>query len=218
MESKVIDIIKRAEGIYSYRFKGSMTYEAGQFFFVTIEGNKKKHFSFTSSPTDDYVEFTKKLTDSEYSQALRRLKTGDSVGLENPKGEFVMGDSKKLAFVTGGIGLTPFISMLRYVDAKDLDKDIVMLYSNKTRDLPFKKELDEFSKKENIKVEYTVTQDESWEGRTERIDEEMIKEVIPDWKEREFFVSGPPKMVETLEKIIKNMGIEKIKTENFPGY
>jgi ferredoxin-NADP reductase len=219
MESRVLEIIERGDGVRSFRFDGWMDYEPGQFFFVTIEGDKTKHFSFSSSPTEDHIEFTKKLTDSDYSGALRRLKTGDRVQLEGPKGEFTMDEGRKMAILTGGIGITPFRSMLRYIIDEGLDKDVVMLYSNKTPgDIPFKEELDSMGERENIEVKHVITRDDSWNGLKGHIDSDMIKENIDDWKQRTFYTAGPPKMVETMEKILKEMKMGKIRKENFPGY
>ncbi len=220
METRVKEIIERAGGIKSFRFEGDMDYKAGQFFFVTLEGDKTKHFSFSSSPTEKgFVEFTKKLSDSDYSQALKRLKPGDDAVVENPSGEFVMGGEKKIAFLTGGIGITPFRSMLKYISDTGSDKDVVLLYSSRDSDIPFKEDLDEFSGRENIKVVYTLTgDDESWSGRRGRIDEAMVKEEVPDYKERVFYTAGPPKMVEAMTGVVGGLGVKGFKKENFPGY
>ncbi|MBN2517432.1 MAG: hypothetical protein JXB14_01155 [Candidatus Altiarchaeota archaeon] len=220
-DAEVLEIIGRAGDITSFRFKADMDYKPGQFFFVTIEGDKTKHFSFSSSPTErGYIEFTKRLTDSEYSQGLRRLKTGDSAHIKGPFGDFILGDEKKIAILSGGIGITPFRSMLKYTADTGSDKDIVLLYSNRSPDdIAFKEELDGFGEKGNIKVVHTITgEDDSWTGLKGRIDDDMVKKVVPDWRERTFYVAGPTKMVGVMEEILKRMGAEKIRTENFPGY
>jgi ferredoxin-NADP reductase len=218
-DTKVLGIIKRTGDIMSFRFKANLDYAPGQFFFVTIEG-MTKHFSFSSSPTEKgYIEFTKRLTDSEYSQGLRRLKVGDPAHIKGPFGNFVLGDERKIAILSGGIGITPFKSMLKYIVDTDSDKDVVLLYSNRNADnIPFKDELDRFGKKENIKVFHTLTEDPSWMGLKGRIDEGMVKKTTPDWKQRTFYIAGPPKMVEALEGVLKDMGVGKIKTKNFSGY
>ncbi len=233
-ETEVIDIIQRTNTVKSFRFKikENMHFKPGQFFFVTIkiEGTDvTKHFSFSNSPTErGYIEFTKRITESEYSKALDRLKTGDWAKLKLPYGSFTFeGEYEKIAFLSGGIGITPIRSICKYVADKGLSTDIVLLYgNNKEEDIIFREDLDRIaSTNKNICIVYTLTSSdvnkEKWSGRSGYINEKMIKEEIADYKERVFYICGPPKMVKSLIDILKNklgIGEEKIKVENFVGY
>ncbi|MCK4261661.1 hypothetical protein KAX00_00980 [bacterium] len=234
VETEVLDIIQRTGDVKSFRFKikEDVDFKPGQFFFVAIKIDgveRTKHFSFSNSPTEKgYVEFTKRITGSEFSQALDKLKVGDWAKLKMPNGSFTFqGEYEKVAFLSGGIGITPIRSICRFTTDKGLATDIVLLYSSRTEDdIIFRQDLDEIaSVNENIRVVHTLTSPDvdakTWKGRTGRVDEKMIREEMKDYGERIFYVCGPPKMVEGLVDILKNrlsVGEGKIKTENFVGY
>jgi ferredoxin-NADP reductase len=232
-ETKVIDIIQRTHDIKSFRFAVSedINFKPGQFFVVTIKINNKetsKHFSFSNSPTEKgYIEFTKKITSSEFSRALDNLKEGDWARLKLPYGAFTFeGEYSKVAFLSGGIGITPIRSICKFACDKKLPSDIILIYGNNTEnDIPF---LEDFSQMQadnyRLKVVYVIASPldkDAWKGRTGFINIATIKEEIPDYKERVFYICGPPKMVEALESIIsEDLGLdkEKVKLENFSGY
>ncbi|NQT23160.1 MAG: FAD-dependent oxidoreductase [Candidatus Omnitrophica bacterium] len=234
LETTLSDVIQRAEGVKSFRFKvGKPTsFLAGQFFFVTIRINgeeRTKHFSFSNSPTEArYIEFTKRITSSEYSTALDTMKVGDWARLKLPLGAFTLENERsKIAFLSGGIGITPIRSMIKYVVDTKLQTDIVLLYSNRTEDqIIFRGDFDEMQNASaNIRIVYTLTSKElnkaSWNGRTGYVNEGMIKEEIPDYLERVFYVCGPPAMVNGMMDILKNklsISQDNLKSENFTGY
>ena len=233
-ETEVSDIIQRTHNVKSFRFriKEDIDFKPGQFFFVTIkiEGiERTKHFSFSNSPTEKgYVEFTKRITDSEFSKALDKLKIGDWARLKMPYGSFVFeGQYKKIAFLSGGIGIAPIRSICKFVTDMRLAADIVLLYgNNKEEDIIFRQDLDQMqSVNKNIHIVYTLTSSDIdskiWQSRVGFIDDKMITQEIPDFNERTFYICGPPKMVENLINILKNklsIQSDKIKTENFTGY
>jgi len=233
-ETEVIDVITRTPNVKSFRFKvkGKAEFKAGQYFFVTIKINnieKTKHFSFSNSPTENkYIEFTKRITSSEFSSALNGLKKCDWAKIRMPYGSFTLDNKyKKIAFLSGGIGITPIRSICKYALDKELDTDISLLYgNNKEDDIIFKVDLDEMSaKNKKIRVVYTLTSpgtdNKNWKGRIGYIDEKMIPKEIPDYKERVFYICGPPQMVEGLTNILKDKLYVKesnIKKENFAGY
>lgn len=137
-ETALVEVIQRTPAIKSFRFpvqaKG-VRYRSGQFFFITINlnGNEAEHhFSFSSSPTEKgYIEFTKRITSSDFSQALDRMKPGAWAHLQGPEGDFTLPRKEfKLGFLSGGIGITPLRSMLRYTIDNKLPYDIVLLYGN----------------------------------------------------------------------------------------
>lgn len=233
-ETEVLDIVQRTHNVKSFRFKikEDVDFKPGQFFFVTlkIDGTERtKHFSFSNSPTEKgYVEFTKRITDSEFSQALGRLKTGDWARLKMPYGSFTFGgEYKKIAFLSGGIGITPIRSICKFATDSMLPTDMVLLYgNNREEDIIFRKDLDDMQAvNKNLRIVYTLTSSDIdrkiWKGRTGYIDDTMIKEEVPDYTERIFYICGPPRMVESLINILRNkLGVQqdKIKIENFVGY
>ena len=233
-ETEFLDVIQRAHDVKSFRFKikDRVDFKPGQFFFVGIKINNDestKHFSFSNSPTETgYIEFTKRITSSEFSKALSVIEPGNWAKIKMPYGSFTFeGEYEKIAFLSGGIGITPIRSICAFVRDKNIPADIVLLYgNNREEDIVFREDFDDFTRtSKNIKVVYTLTAPDmdknTWRGRTGYISPNMIREEIPDYQERVFYLCGPPRMVDSLINILKkDLGIkdDKIKTENFTGY
>ncbi len=230
-ETEILDIIQRTPNVKSFKFKvkEKIDFQAGQFFFVTIKVNEKemtKHFSFSNSPTEkEYIEFTKKITESEYSKALDNLKIGNWAKLRMPYGSFILEkENNKIAFLSGGIGITPVRSMVKYVIDKKLNADIIIVYANRSmKDIVFKEDFDTMQNEyPKLKVVHILSQaEEEWKGRAGYINNQLIKEEIPDYKQRKFYICGPPAMVEAMKKIVQDelsLSNENIITENFSGY
>lgn len=141
-ETGILEVIQRTPDIKSFRFDAAnhreVHYKAGQFFYVTIKIGELEaihHFTISSSPTETakhgYLEFTKRITSSEYSQALDQMKPGDRAKLRGAEGDFILPSrNRKLAFLSGGIGITPLRSMLRYINDKQLKYDVILIYGN----------------------------------------------------------------------------------------
>lgn len=232
-DTRVIDTIQRTHDIKSFRFScpQDISFKPGQFFFVTIRIHGKeasKHFSFSNSPTEHgYIEFTKRLTGSEFSQALDTLKTGDWARIRMPFGLFTFeGEYPKIACLSSGIGITPVRSICKNACDRHLPTDIVLLYGNRTeKDIAF---LDDFrhmaKENRNFRVIYTLSRPldaDSWSGKQGRISGDIIREEIPDYLERIFYICGPPQMVNDLKEVLTKelmVDTQKIKTELFTGY
>jgi ferredoxin-NADP reductase len=150
------------------------------------------------------------------------MKEGDWARISGPYGDFTYsGEPIKIGALTGGIGITPLRSICKYCADKKLPTSIVMLYSNKTEDeIVFRDQLDEIAKAEpNIQVKYVLTRQPDWKGLKRHVDGEMIKEQIPDYKDRTFYICGPPSMNQALKKALGALVPEKqIKLEDFTGY
>ncbi|MBN1244700.1 xylene monooxygenase [Candidatus Bathyarchaeota archaeon] len=229
-ETYVKEIIPRTYNVTSFRFPrpAELNYKAGQFFFVTLKADGKelsKHFSFSSSPTEKtHIEFTKKLSDSDFSTALKGLKEGDWARIDAPYGKFTFeGEHEKIGLLGGGIGITPFISICRYCTDMRLDTKVTLLYGNRTEnDIAFRKELEALQQQnKNLKVVFILNEAGSgWKGATGLITTEMIKKEIPDYKETMFYTCGPPAMVQIMEKLVEQLGLPEtqLKREYFTGY
>jgi len=229
-ETNVMDIISRTYNVKSFRFPrpSSLNYKAGQFMFITIKSGEKemkKHFTISSSPTErDFIEFTKKLTGSKFSNALDALKVGNWARIDAPHGVFTFeGEFEKIGMLSGGIGITPLRSICKYCTDRRLKTEITLLYANHfEKDIVFRREMDEMQERnKNLKVVFTVSEpSESWTGYRGRINAQMIEKEIPDYMERVFYTCGPPRMVEAMERLLMDLGVpqEHIKKENFPGY
>jgi ferredoxin-NADP reductase len=231
VETRLENVITRAPGVKSFRFKADADFKPGQFFLATIKAKGEeltKHFSFSNSPTErGYVEFTKRITASKYSRALNRLQPGAWARLKLPLGNFTFaGEYPKIAFLSGGIGITPIRSICKFITDKSLTTDTILLYgNNKEEDIIFRPDFEQMIRlNENMRVVYTLTAQgidkQKWPGHTGYIDARMIKQEIPDYLQRVFYICGPPKMVESLIGILQKLAVdeEKIKFENFTGY
>jgi ferredoxin-NADP reductase len=229
-DSRVAEIIRRTADVKSFRFKRpeGFDYDPGQYMYVTILINDTKltkHFSISSSPTEtEFIEFTKRITDHEFSVALDHFKIGDWAHIEGPEGEFIFkGEYPKVGMIAGGIGITPIRSIIKYCTDKGIESQITLLYGNRSEEsIAFKDELESLARQNpNLKIVHVLSEvSDDWRGRRGRIDLPMIKEEIPDCDKRVFYICGPPSMVTSMVNALKMFKIkyEKIKTENFPGY
>jgi len=229
-ETIVNAVIPRTPNVMSYRFPRpqELNYRPGQFLFITIKPSGRelsKHFSFSSSPTEtEHIEFTKKFTDSEFSAALKAMKSGDWARIEAPFGQFTFeGEHDKIGMLAGGIGITPLISICKYCTDRQLNTKITLLYGCRTEgDIAFRKELEEMqTQNRNLKVVFTLNEPSiDWKGRVGVINVEMAKQEIPDYKDTIFYTCGPPIMVEVMEKLVESLGLPKtqLRREYFSGY
>ncbi|MDD5464816.1 MAG: FAD-binding oxidoreductase [Candidatus Omnitrophica bacterium] len=230
IRAKIKEIIQRNYNVKSFRLEvpGTLDFKAGQFLSVELENNPKfrRYLSISSSPTEKcHLEFTKKLTQSDFSKALNNLKAGDQVSIEYPFGKFILDESlAKVAFLSGGIGITPVRSICKYAVDKNLGIDMVLVYSNRSvRDIVFKDDFDAMAKSyPSLKIAHVLCETETgFKCTVGLINSSVIRNEIPDYRERKFYLCGPPQMVEAMRKIlVEEMGLNsgRIITENFQGY
>ena len=228
-ETEVTQIIWRTKDVKSIRFRRPEGFEylPGQWIFLTLgrgDERKTKPLSLSSSPTEDSLEVTKRLTGHEFSNALDALKIGDTALIRGPSGIFTFqGGYDKVCMLAGGIGITPQRSMIRYATDKALKTSIVLLYSNRYEDnIAFGDDFDKMQRRnKNFKVLLTITQpSQDWKGRTGRINREMVEKAVPDYRKRVFYTSGPGPMLNAMSAMLKEMGLPETqrKFEYFTGY
>lgn len=229
-ETNCVQVIPRARDIFSYRFPRpkELNYQPGQYMLVTIEADGKKlthPFSLSSSPTEmDFVEFTKKLTESDYSRALRLFKPGTWAQIDAPYGTFTFqGEHQKIALLAGGIGITPLRSMCKYSTDKRLNSSIILLYGCRGEDeITFKAEFEELQNiNRNFKAIFILSEPSSqWKGPVGFISADFVMNQVPDYGERVFYACGPPGMVKAMEKVMTGMGLpmSKLKLEALAGH
>jgi len=230
IKARIKEVIRRNYNVKSFRLEigGAPEFKAGQFLSVMLQNDKKlrKYFSISSSPTEEYyLEFTKKITQSDFSRALDNLKAQDEITIQYPFGKFILDESfSKIAFLSGGIGITPIRSICKYAADKELGVDIVLVYSNRSvRDIVFKDDFDALQKSYPLlRVAHVLCESElGFKCTVGLINSGVIKNEIPDYRERKFYLCGPPQMVEAMRKMLAGeLGVsgEKIITENFQGY
>ena len=200
---------------------------AGQFITLFLDvqdarGNYRQ-FSVASSPTEDYVMITTTMRGSAFKQKLEQLE-GQKIKARGPFGRFTLQENSEHVMVAGGIGITPFRSMIKSATDMGNSAKIKLIYSNKTpEDIVFMEDLDLMEKmNEYLEIIHTITRPEGhfWKGVTGRVDEHMIGQHIEDVENSIFYVCGPPAMVDAMQIVLKEMGIaeERIKMERFGGY
>ena len=233
LSAKLTERIQRTPTIESFRFlpEETLNFTPGQFLQLIFEEsdleNKElnKYLSFSSSPTKGYIEVTKRLSESHFSQRLKSLNVDEQVLLKAPLGNCVFAeDYQKIAFLIGGIGITPVISIIEYIVDKDLPTDVALVYSNRSEEeIAFRQKLDHWrNQNKNIQVIYTLTDCQPKDDSciSGRINKDMLMENISDLDKRIFFLFGPPKMVEAMKELCVDMGCKEadLKTESFIGY
>lgn len=233
IKAKFVQKIQRTPSVASFRLKPQerIDFIPGQFLQVVFDkdnpNNKdlNKYLSFSASPLKDYIEVTKRISQSNFSQRLNNLKIDDEVLLNAPLGSCVFKDDyKKIGFLIGGIGVTPVISIIEYIVEKKLNTDVILFYSNRTEEeIAFKAELDGWQQENsNIKVINAVTDCQPKDKNCifGRIGKELLLERDKYIKERILFIFGPPKMVGGMKSLCLEIGCkeENLKTESFIGY
>jgi ferredoxin-NADP reductase/Na+-translocating ferredoxin:NAD+ oxidoreductase RnfD subunit len=208
-----------------FHSKHPLQHEPGQYMEWTV-GHKKpdtrgnrRYFTIASSPTENDVRLGVKSYSkpSSFKKALFALPAGSQVLAGQLAGDFTMpkDPAKKLVFIAGGIGITPFRSMIKYLLDSNEKRDIAFFYSNKTSsEIAYKEILDQAEIKLGIKTVYIQTENSG------RLTGEMISEHLRDYKDRTYYISGPRGMVAAFEKTLKHLGIPRaqIKVDFFPGF
>lgn len=220
-----------AAAITTFYFKPDrpLHYTAGQYIELTLKHLRpdirgiKHWFTLSSSPTDELVTITTKFTaesGSSFKKALRRLKPGAELTMSDPMGDFVLPKllQTPLIFVAGGIGITPFHSILSWLSATHETRPIKLLYGVKNEDeIIFQDTFD----KANVQPTIVVSQPSSaWGGERGQLNTELILGLEKPSEDTLVYVSGPEPMVESLEKGLKKAGLKKhqLVLDFFPNY
>lgn len=178
---------------------------------------QKRPFSMSSAPLQqNYLEITVKPTEdgfvSEYF--VNHLQSGELIAVTGPFGKFYFDEKntkKNIMLIGAGSGISPLMSILRYINEKKLPLRTHIIYSNKTEnEILWRKEIELISKtSKNISHEFTLTR-ENWKGATGRIKKEMIENSGLLLAETDFYLCGPPEFVKDMEDIlITELGIQK---------
>ncbi len=209
-------------------------FKPGQFISVQLdiencdERCNRRPFSIASSPTEKNLMIAMKFypEPSAFKKRMAALQDSDIIKIRGSMGNFVLDETKDAVMLSGGIGITPLRSMIKYATDKKLQLKITLLYSNKTPgEIVYYRDLEEMQKaNKNLKVVHFVTRPEEskrpWNGETGRITADAIRKHAPDIKNTVFYICGPPAMAESLSAVLMEMDIDKenIKTEQFLGY
>ena len=210
------------DNVWAFRFEAdeSISWTPGQFIRVELfhenadgEGTKR-WFTISSTPHDGYIQITTRVTDTTFKQALVALPVGGMMRLvEQPDGDFVWEDSSRpLVFIAGGIGITPFYSMLKSRGHGGQPVNATLVYNGRDNNLPFMEELEAAANRHTeFKVIYAIGEQLSFETLSKR---------VPDMTHSLIYLSGPEPMIEALgEDLLKNgLSRDSIKQDFFPNY
>lgn len=180
-----------------YRPGQILHYELDALAFPDERGNRR-HFTISSSPTEEgVVMFTTRIRGSGFKETLRQAPIGYELTCETPEGEFILRQGETRlhhVFIAGGIGITPYRSILRYsVDMKE-PLNVLMLYFNRSSDdIIFLRELEDIARQMPTfsQVNVLTEPEEGWKGEQGKLDEAILRTLVPDPDRMCFWVSSP---------------------------
>ncbi len=191
------------------------------------EGNTRA-FSLASAPFDDDLMIATRLRNTAFKRTLRTAALGLQVKIEGPSGSFVLHRKadKAAVFIAGGIGITPFLSMIRQATHDRALHQMFLFYSNRRpEDTPFLDLLSETTTQNpNFHFISTMTEmsksQRKWTGETGFINKEMLFRYLPSLQGPIYYVAGPPAMVAAMRRVLTDAGVDEddIRTEEFSGY
>lgn len=217
--------------IYTFYFAhaGNVDYVPGQFIELSLphdfpdDRGQKRWFTLSSSPTEKLLGITTRIdseSPSTFKQALVSLSEGQEVTMADPMGDFVLPIDKKrrLVFIAGGIGITPYRSMVKWLIDNEENREIELIYGvNDVNDAVFIELFSEYGL--NVQIVPTTTPS-NWLGESGQLDTGIIRKLISDFSNKLFYISGPEQMTEKIHAVLKDAGVPKsdLVGDYFPGY
>src|ERR1022692_3715018 len=226
-----------AEGTMAFQFEkpSGWTFKAGQFIYMTLldpsetdsEGNVRS-FSIASAPHEDTLMVATRMRDTAFKRVLRTMPLGSAVKIEGPSGDLILQKdlTRAAVFLAGGIGITPFRSIVHWAAKEKWPNRIVFFYSNRRpEDAPFLEELQSLER-DNPKYKLIASMTEMekshrpWNGATGLINQEMLGRHLKDAASPIYYIAGPPAMVKGLHEMLSKAGMndDDIRVEEFAGY
>ncbi len=234
---KLKDRKEVAEGTMAFRFEkpSGWTFTPGQYLDMTLldppesdaEGNVRS-FSIASAPHEDTLMVATRMRDTAFKRVLKTMLIGTGVKIEGPSGDLILqNDSTRTAvFLAGGIGITPFRSIVHWAAKEKSPNRVVLFYSNRRpEDAPFLMELQRLEK-DNPKYKLIASMTEmekshrAWNGENGLITQEMLGRHLKGATSPIYYIAGPPAMVKGLHEMLSKAGImdDDIRAEEFGGY
>lgn len=207
---------------------------AGQYAEWMVPHNKpdsrgtRRFITIASSPTEQELRIVLKLPDhpSSWKRALVKSEPPPMVMMAGLSGEFVLPQDEQtpVAFLAGGIGITPLLSMIKHMMDTKQNRDVVLVYACSSGSEFISEKMFQEAKRFGVRTEYVITREEGappgWKGNTGRVTPSMLTHLIPDFTKRTWYLSGPSAMVDGYENHLEEMGISRgsIKKDYFPGF
>ncbi|MBX4211600.1 MAG: FAD-dependent oxidoreductase [Candidatus Yanofskybacteria bacterium] len=190
------------------------------------EEGTKRAFSIASAPFEEDLMIATRMRDTAFKRILATMLPGDPINMDGPFGSVTLHNdaSKPAVFLTGGIGITMFRSIILQALHDQAPHQLYLFYSNrKPEDASFLEELMSLQK-DNFKCIPTMTQigtsAQNWIGETGYITQEMLSKYVPDLQSPIYYVAGPRRMVSGMYQMLIKAGInsDNIRTEEYDGY
>jgi ferredoxin-NADP reductase len=234
---KLKDRKEVAEGTMAFRFEkpSGWTFKAGQYLDMTLldpsetdaEGNVRS-FSIACAPHEETLMVAMRMRDTAFKRVLKTMPLGTVVKIEGPSGDLILQNdvTRTAVFLAGGIGITPFRSIVHWAAKNKLPNRIVLFYSNRRpEDAPFLAELQSLEK-DNTKYKLIASMTEMakshrpWNGETGLIDQGMLRRHLKGAASPIYYIAGPPDMVKGLHEMLSKAGTnnDDIRAEEFAGY
>ncbi len=173
-------------------------------------------FTIASSPTEPFLQITSKNGISDFKKYMQRLKSDDQISVTHPAGTFILDETEEAIFIAGGIGITPFRSMIKYAVDNNLNLQITLIYSNSDENFLFKKELDKWQGKlASFKIIYHNSSESG------RLNKDIILPILKLLSSNSiFYIAGSHSFVNTLEQILLDLEVDPItiRYDRFDGY
>ncbi len=219
---RVLSVNKETHDVYTLTTEKPFSFISGQYVMIgkgkTINKKESIPITMASAPGEKVLRFTIKDMGG-YSKELCNSKIGEVLTISKPMGEaYNFDEQKNLVLLSGGSGITPFISILRHVRDNGLKNKIIMLNSNCTYDdIIYRTELDALSR-DNIYIMNTIDKyDDNWKGEKGYINRDMILRYVNKDRLNDYawMLCGPPGMINSLEKTLKELGVADIRRDNW---
>jgi len=212
----VSEVRRETHDTWTLAFEGMRrNYLPGQFMILHMRGNDRVEahpFTIASSPNQATLAITVKAV-GDFTSFLSRIKTPSTALIDMPYGTFSLLNhpAEAFVFIAGGIGITPFMSMLRFAREEGAGRPILLLWSNKhERDIVFKKELEDIEQAlPTLKVVHILSREHDWPGEKGHIDAERLKKYLKNFTIPRFFLCGPVPMMRSVKGTLRGLGVPR---------
>lgn len=226
-----------AEGTMAFYFSkpAGFLHQAGQSMLIALVGPPEtdgegdaRTFTIASAPDEGELMIATRMRDTAFKRVLKTMPIGTTVRIDGPSGAMVLHDdpARPAAFLAGGIGITPFLSMVRHAATRRLPHRLHLFYSNRRpEDAAFLAELQKTERlNENFRLVATMTEPDKsarpWSGETGFIRRELLERNLPDLAGPVYYFAGPPSMTMAMQQMLQDIGIAEqvMRYEEFYGY
>jgi ferredoxin-NADP reductase len=237
MQARLIARTPVAEGTMAFHFErpAGFDYQAGQNVLMTLidpaeddEQGPSRAFTLASAPHERELVVATRMRPTAFKRVLKSMPIGTPVEIDGPNGVMVLHEeaARPAVFLAGGIGITPFLSMVRHAAHERLPHRIALFYGNRRpEDAAYLEELLGLEKKNpNYRLVAAMSEPQksarSWSGEKGFIDQAMLARYLPDLKSPLYYFAGPPAMAMAMQQMLAGAGVSEqdMRSEEFYGY